>query len=38
MANYSYRIIPNEEQIMLGAKNAYEPRCRKCFTLDGALD
>ncbi len=30
-ANYSYRIIPNEEQIMLGAKNVYEPRCRNCF-------
>lgn len=38
IANYSYRIIPNEEQIMLGAKNAYEPRCRICFTLDGAID
>ena len=37
-ANYSYRIIPNEEQIMLGAKNVYEPRCRNCFILDGALD
>jgi thymidine kinase len=38
IANYSYRMIPNEEQIMLGAKNAYEPRCRVCFELDGALD
>jgi thymidine kinase len=38
IANYSYRIIPNEEQIMLGAKNVYEPRCRVCYTLDGALD
>lgn len=38
IANYSYRIIPSEEQIMLGAKNAYEPRCRNCFILDGALD
>lgn len=38
IANYSYRIIPNEEQIMLGAKNVYEPRCRNCYTLDGALD
>jgi thymidine kinase len=38
IANYSYRIIPNEEQIMLGAKNAYEPRCRVCFTLDGMID
>lgn len=37
IANYSYRIIPNEEQIMLGAKNAYEARCRVCFTLDGAI-
>jgi thymidine kinase len=37
IANYSYRIIPNEEQIMLGAKNAYEPRCRTCFTLDGNI-
>ncbi|MGZ3838265.1 MAG: thymidine kinase [Flavisolibacter sp.] len=38
IANYSYRIIPNEEQIMLGAKNVYEPRCRNCFVLDGAID
>jgi thymidine kinase len=38
IANYSYRIIPNEEQIMLGAKNVYEPRCRNCFILDGAID
>jgi thymidine kinase len=38
IANYSYRIIPNEEQIMLGAKNAYEPRCRVCYGLDGLLD
>ncbi|HZH65800.1 MAG TPA: thymidine kinase [Flavisolibacter sp.] len=37
IANYSYRIIPNEEQIMLGAKNAYEARCRVCFILDGAI-
>ena len=37
IANYLYRIIPNQEQIMLGAKNAYEPRCRVCFTLDGEL-
>jgi thymidine kinase len=38
IANYSYRIIPNDEKIMLGAKNAYEPRCRVCFTLDGAIE
>lgn len=38
IANYSYRIVPNEDQIMLGAKNVYEPRCRNCFVLDGGLD
>lgn len=38
IANYSYRTIPHGEQIMLGAKNVYEPRCRVCYTLDGALD
>ena len=38
IANYSYRIIPNEEQIMLGAKNVYEPRCRVCFTLDESIE
>ena len=38
IANYSYRIIPNEEQIMLGAKNVYEPRCMVCFTLDESIE
>lgn len=33
IANFSYRIIPNEDQIMLGAKNAYEPRCRRCYMI-----
>ncbi len=31
IANYSYRRIPNEDQVMLGALDAYEPRCRKCY-------
>jgi thymidine kinase len=31
MANYSYRKIPNDDQVMLGAKDVYEPRCRKCY-------
>ncbi len=38
IANYSYRKIPNEDQVMLGAKNVYEPRCRRCYYLDGAID
>lgn len=38
IANYSYRKIPNEDRIMLGEKNVYEARCRRCYHLDGAID
>ncbi|MBC7555228.1 MAG: thymidine kinase [Taibaiella sp.] len=31
IANYSYRISKAEEQVVLGEKNIYEPRCRSCF-------
>jgi thymidine kinase len=31
IASYSYRKVSNEDQVMLGAKDAYEPRCRKCY-------
>ena len=31
MANYSYRKIPNDDQVMLGATDVYEPRCRNCY-------
>jgi thymidine kinase len=31
IANYSYRKVPNEDQVMIGAKDVYEPRCRKCY-------
>ena len=34
IANYSYRKVPNEDQVMLGAKDVYEPRCRKCYKDD----
>lgn len=30
-ANYSYRITQNEEQLLVGEKENYEPRCRACF-------
>lgn len=36
-AMYSYRLVPNESQIMLGEKESYEARCRNCFNLDGAI-
>ena len=38
IANYSYRKIPNEDKIMLGEKDIYEPRCRVCYKLDGKID
>jgi len=38
IAAFSYRKIPNEDRIMLGEKDVYEPRCRRCYTLDGAID
>ncbi|MBS1574824.1 MAG: thymidine kinase [Bacteroidetes bacterium] len=34
IANYSFRKVPNEDQVMLGAKDVYEPRCRTCYHLN----
>ncbi|MDX5319862.1 MAG: thymidine kinase, partial [Bacteroidota bacterium] len=31
VALYSYRINPNRQQVLLGEKESYEPRCRKHF-------
>ncbi|CAH0997455.1 Thymidine kinase [Emticicia aquatica] len=31
IAHYSYRKVPNEQQVMLGESDTYEARCRKCF-------
>ncbi len=31
IANYSYRKVPNDDQVLIGAKDVYEPRCRKCY-------
>jgi thymidine kinase len=31
VANYSYRRAKNEDLILLGEKDMYEPRCRSCF-------
>ena len=31
VALYSYRIIPDKQQVLLGEKDSYEPRCRKHF-------
>ncbi len=31
IATYSYRLSANREKVMLGEKDQYEPRCRRCF-------
>jgi thymidine kinase len=31
MANYSQRVVDNDDQVLVGEKDAYEPRARHCF-------
>lgn len=31
IANYSYRVAADAQQVLLGEKDSYEPRCRGCF-------
>jgi len=31
LANYSQRVVDNEERVLLGEKDSYEPRARACF-------
>jgi thymidine kinase len=31
VANYSYRTVPDESRVLLGEKESYEARCRRCF-------
>lgn len=31
LASFSYRISSSTKKVMLGEKDLYEPRCRKCF-------
>lgn len=33
IASYSYRKTASEEQVVLGEKDIYEPRCRQCYEL-----
>jgi thymidine kinase len=32
-ALYSYRLVKNDTKILLGEKESYEPRCRRCYRL-----
>ncbi|MEL6942243.1 MAG: thymidine kinase [Bacteroidota bacterium] len=38
LATHSYRLINQEEQVVLGEKEAYEPRCRHCYDMGNILD
>ncbi len=31
LAHYSYRIVKNESQVVVGAEETYEPLCRNCY-------
>jgi thymidine kinase len=31
VASYSYRLINQKKQVVLGEQGEYEARCRKCF-------
>lgn len=32
-AQFSYRLVENKSQVMLGEKESYEPRCRVCYNI-----
>ncbi|HKK89516.1 MAG TPA: thymidine kinase [Saprospiraceae bacterium] len=38
LATHSYRIASGEDQVLLGEKDSYEPRCRVCFSMGNILD
>lgn len=31
LASFSYRKVPNDDRVVLGSQDLYEPRCRKCY-------
>ena len=35
-AHFSYRLTGSEQTVMVGAAEAYEPRCRSCYEVSGA--
>lgn len=38
LATHSYRKVVNGDQVMLGEKDTYEPRCRTCYAMGNILD
>jgi len=37
LASHSYRLQAGDEQVMLGEREQYEPRCRTCFQMGNRL-
>ena len=38
LATHSYRLTSESEQVVLGEKDKYEPRCRICYSMGNILD
>lgn len=38
LATHSYRLSEEQEKVVLGEKDKYEPRCRTCFNMGNILD
>ena len=38
LATHSYRKVDNNETVMLGEKDTYEPRCRTCYEMGNILE
>ena len=38
LATHSYRKVANNDRVMLGEKDTYEPRCRTCYEMGNILD
>ncbi|MEM8525331.1 MAG: thymidine kinase [Bacteroidota bacterium] len=38
LATHSYRLVNEEDQVVLGEKESYEPRCRHCYGMGNILD
>ncbi|MBC6994824.1 thymidine kinase [Neolewinella lacunae] len=38
LATHSYRLVQNQETVVLGEKDLYEARCRRCYAMGNILD
>ena len=38
LATHSYRLSSEQEQVLVGEKDVYEPRCRTCYAMGNIID